>query len=107
MEVWDAGRLVRSLKGHKDEVLCLTSSQTGQFIASGSANTTIKLWSKSNGELIKTLEGHKTSVWSVDCSPDGNLLVSSDSNGHAIVWDLGELSRRLKDLPPFLVVRQK
>ena len=44
--------------GHTSYVFCLTVLANG-FLASGSGDTTIKIWNYSTGSLITTLYGHK------------------------------------------------
>ena len=99
VKVWDSdsGELIYTLKGHTNNVRCVTSSLTGQFYALGSSNEAIKIWSTSNGELIKTLGGHKGDVCSVYFSPDGNWLVSTYFSGLAVIWamDSGELIKKI------------
>jgi WD40 repeat protein len=65
------------LFAHKNPVSSVCISTDGNLLASGSYDTTIKLWSLPDGALLKTLEGHKYSVNSVCISPDGRLLAAS------------------------------
>ena len=52
------------LAGHKSDVDSLAFSPTGEILASGSEDTTIRLWDVDTGELVRTLIGH-TDVGSV------------------------------------------
>ena len=56
--------LQRTLYGHRNSVSSV-AFDTSNMLASGSYDTTIKLWNKSNGALLRTLTGHASSVWSV------------------------------------------
>ncbi len=75
------------LKSHNSSVTSVSFHSSGKYIASASADTTIKLWNL-RGELLNTLENHNSSVTSLDFSSDGNLLVSADSSGTTIAWYL-------------------
>lgn len=39
------GHLLHTLKGHKENVICLTNAKNGKLFASGSADKTVILWS--------------------------------------------------------------
>jgi WD40 repeat protein len=62
--------------GHTDSVTSVAFSPDGSLIASGSEDSTIKLWRVSDGALVRTLTGHTIGVYSVAFSPDGSLLAS-------------------------------
>ena len=46
VQIWNVenGELLRTYKGHTEEIMCLTISNNGKFIASGSMDNTIKIW---------------------------------------------------------------
>jgi WD40 repeat protein len=54
--------LIQTLAGHSSSVLAVAFSPDGKQIASGSKDTTIKLWDAVTGDLQKTLVGHLDSV---------------------------------------------
>ena len=74
-----------TLSGHQDIVLGVSVSPDGESIASGSADTTIKLWQK-NGKLLTTLTSHRDSVQDVSFSPDGKNLVSASEDKTIKLW---------------------
>jgi len=64
-----------------DAFYSVAFSPDGRFIASGSDDTTVKLWEVSSGKLIRSLEGHQNWVRSVAFSPDRRFIASgSDDN---------------------------
>ncbi|AUB37023.1 Serine/threonine protein kinase [Nostoc flagelliforme CCNUN1] len=63
-------------------------SPDGKTLASGSLDTTIKLWDVSTGKAIKTLTGHSSGVNSVRFSPDGKTLASGSLDTTIKLWDV-------------------
>jgi hypothetical protein len=57
-------RAKNHLVGHGDRVISVRFSPDGKILASGSSDSTIKLWTN-RGKLLRTLEGHRKNVLSV------------------------------------------
>lgn len=63
-------------------------------LASGSEDSTVRLWDAptghdmTSGEVLHTLPGHKGHVRSVAFSPDGRLLASGSRDGTIRLWDV-------------------
>ncbi len=89
--------------GHRDSVTSIVSFDgPGNQIclASGSGDSTIKVWNASNGNLLRTLSGHIYTVCSLSVftSAENQLCLASGSNDATIkIWNLssGELLRTL------------
>ncbi|WP_224095258.1 WD40 repeat domain-containing protein [Nostoc sp. MS1] len=73
------------LTSHSDSVYSLTISSDGQILASGSDDSTIKLWSIVTGEQIHTLS-HFYAVLSVAFNSDRNWLAAGDYSGNIKIW---------------------
>ncbi|QKQ75422.1 WD40 repeat domain-containing protein [Nostoc sp. TCL240-02] len=78
----------RVLHGHSNRVFSVAFSPDRQFLASASADRTIKLWSPYTGQCLKTLYGHGSWVWTIAFSPDSNLLASGSYDHTVKIWDV-------------------
>lgn len=77
----------RSFLGHTDDVLCAHFSPDGRRLATGSMDTTVRLWDTKDGKCVQTLRGHDHWIFSVTFAPDGLTLVSGSRDTTARVWD--------------------
>ena len=80
------GSYKETLEGHEEWALALAFSLDGNILASGSKDSTIKLWDITTGELLNTLETHSDSVRSLAFAADGNKLVSGSEDGTIKIW---------------------
>ncbi|MEW5857762.1 MAG: serine/threonine-protein kinase, partial [Cyanobacteriota bacterium] len=82
-------RCVRTLIGHSSWVRSIAISPDGQTLASGSDDSTIKLWQFGSDKVIHTLIGHSSWVYSVAFSPDGQTLASGSGDSTIKLWQVG------------------
>lgn len=75
--------LVNTLSGHTDRVMALAFSGHGVYLASYSADDTIKLWEVSSGQETFAFGNQHHDLNSIAFSPDGRLLASGET-----IWDV-------------------
>jgi WD40 repeat protein len=63
-------------------------SPDGRHLASGSYDTTVKIWDVTSGQETLTLNGHTSRVNSVAFSPDGRRIASGGDDHTIKIWDV-------------------
>ena len=118
--LWDAssGDVKATFLGHEHVIECCTfapatayshlanlvglkkppaASSSGEFLATGSRDKSIKLWD-SRGTLIKTLIGHDNWVRGLVFHPGGKYLLSVSDDKTIRCWDLSQEGKCVKTL---------
>lgn len=80
-------RCTSSMPGHAEAVVSLSFSPDGKTLASGSGDTTLRLWDLTTQTPVFTCQGHRQWVLCVSWSPDGSKIATSDKNGEIRCWD--------------------
>jgi WD40 repeat protein len=78
---------LKQFKGHLMGVTSLSYNPKKDILATGSDDTTWKLWSVPSGDLIMSGEGHLDWVGGLEFHPRGNLLATASGDGTVKIWD--------------------
>jgi WD40 repeat protein len=77
----------KTFKGHLMGVTSLAYNPKKEILATGSDDTTWKLWSVPSGDLIMSGEGHLDWIGGLEFHPRGNLLATASGDGTVKIWD--------------------
>ncbi len=97
-----SGLTLRTLAGHEAPVRALAfgpprpatgdsygqASETRQFLASGSADRTVRLWDPQTGRCLGVLDRHWDTVYAVAFSPDGQTLATGSNDATIRIRDV-------------------
>jgi WD40 repeat protein len=63
-KLWDAvtGKEILTLKGHSQEVTCVTTSTNGRYVLTGSRDGTAIVWLASAGTIVAPATASQTSL---------------------------------------------
>lgn len=68
-------------------VTSVAFSPDGSFVAAGSLDWNVRVWSVADGTLLRVLRGHSDSVYSIGWTPNGRSIVSGSLDCIAKLWD--------------------
>ncbi|KAK7417982.1 WD domain protein [Neonectria punicea] len=75
------------LHGHTKPISQVRISPNGRFIASASADATLKIWDAATGAHMDTLVGHMAGVSCLAWTPDSNTVASGSDDKAIRLWD--------------------
>ena len=79
---------VRKYSGHQCSVLCCIFNTSGNLIATGSSDESLKVWETRSGKCLLTMPAHSDPVNSVSFSLDNTLLLSASFENMVRLWDV-------------------
>mmetsp|Transcript_12107 Transcript_12107/g.34029 ORF Transcript_12107/g.34029 Transcript_12107/m.34029 type:complete len:1461 (-) Transcript_12107:344-4726(-) len=79
---------LRTLRGHRTPVYCITWDRTGTRYATGSDDRLVKIWSAESGLLLRTCRGHDGEVTDFAVSSCNTYLASSSNDYTIRVWHM-------------------
>ncbi len=104
---------------HREEVLCVAFSPSGEYLATGEVGDVVKIWRVSDllkrqinesgdkpviAKAIATFT-HSSNVESLAFSPRGDVLATVSSEGEAAMWSMENLESYTDDLIPIPLYR--
>jgi WD40 repeat protein len=95
-KIWDVNKsedvfIVKSthvLQEHQGRIRSVAFNSDGSKLATGSDDTTIKVWDVQTGNCLTTLEGHTKVISSVVFHPDGQILASGSGDTTIKIWNI-------------------
>ncbi len=85
--LWRLSHRFLSILRHNDTVYSVAFSPDGKRLATGSFDSTVKLWDAATGQETLTLKGHVNGVCSVAFSADGKRLATGSFDRTVKLWD--------------------
>ena len=76
------------IPAHKQEATCLCFNTVGDAVATGGADSLIKIWSSNNGKEVTTLRGFNRSITDVSISLDNDLLAGASTEHKVVLFKL-------------------
>lgn len=76
------------LRGHTDDIVCVTFSPDGRRIASGSRDHIVQIWAADTGALLRTLHECHRSILALLFIPNTRYLLVASDDGTVRQWNL-------------------
>ncbi|XP_013776980.2 apoptotic protease-activating factor 1-like isoform X2 [Limulus polyphemus] len=70
--------------------ICCVSSPDEQYLAAGTSDCAVVIWSANSDQVAASFKGHDDPVQTVDYSCDGSMLLSGSEDGTVMVWDTSQ-----------------
>lgn len=80
-------RASSTLEGHSEAILSVAFSPDGKSLASGSGDTTVRIWDLQTETPLETCVGHKHWVLFVSYSPDCKKIASGGMDNVIFIWN--------------------
>ncbi|RYR35964.1 hypothetical protein Ahy_A10g051040 isoform C [Arachis hypogaea] len=80
--------VVRSVAGHRSNCTAVEFHPFGEFFASGSMDTNLRIWDIRKKGCIHSFKGHTQGISTIKFTPDGRWVVSGGLDSVVKVWDL-------------------
>jgi WD40 repeat protein/serine/threonine protein kinase len=80
------GRVLASLKGHRNQLKGVVFSPDGRLIASSARDNTIRIWDAVRYEPLLVIRRPAVMAWDLTFSPDGATLYSQHLDGEVRIW---------------------
>lgn len=93
VKLWDVntGRCTDSLSGHSEAVFTLSYSPDGKFLASGSFDGRLNVWSSTDGSLLKQFRG-ASGIHEVAWNHNGDKISACFNHNEVCVMDMRKMA---------------
>lgn len=85
------GEKIRALTEHVNRVLAIDGNKDGRYIATGSADKTIKVWDAKTFEVLINFDQNEAPINSIAFLPTGNEFLSGGDDRSIKAWRIQEL----------------
>ncbi|NWW74771.1 DAW1 factor, partial [Climacteris rufus] len=82
------GKCYHTFRGHSAEIVCLSFNPQSTLVATGSMDTTAKLWDIEKGEEVATLSGHSAEIIALSFNTTGDRIITGSFDHTVAVWDV-------------------
>ena len=82
-----SGQCIETFKGHNDEVLDATFNNTGNKLATASADGLARVYNVFTGACTALFEGHENEISKIQFNPQGNKIITASSDKTCRVWN--------------------
>lgn len=88
VKLWDVelGKLLHSLNGHREPVYSVAFSPNGEYLASGSLDKSMHIWSLKENKIVKTYTGNG-GIFEVCWNKEGDKIAACFANNTVCVLD--------------------
>ena len=77
---------MHTLEGHRGSVVAVDFAPDGEYLVSGSSDSTARIWSVATAEVVQILKGHNNRVKDVAYAPDGKFIATASSDKSIGIW---------------------
>lgn len=88
VKLWDAYLGTETARFDLSDAVSLAFSPSGELLATGSVDGTLRVWEISTGSVLFEAFGHRQSIERLAFTPGGERLVSGSLDGLIAVWGL-------------------
>src|SRR5579864_783696 len=82
------GQEYERIQAEHGPVGMIAFSNSGRFLAAGTANGCVELWDFEKQQRVRVFSGHRGPITALRFSPDGSLLASGGSDRVVVVWKI-------------------
>jgi len=94
--IWDAetGQERLVLRGHEDEVNCVSFDPSGTRVVTVGDDASVRIWSAADGRKLTVLDGLTSPAVAALFTPDGRDVIAAARDGTLVRWDAATGRRR-------------